>query len=193
MEKLKRKPANSPCALFNDVYDRYWSAIFYFVSKYVPHTAEAEDITVESFVKLWQRLDQFEHERSIISFLYATARNASIDWLRAEKRQICHREELLYLLQQEEHNNPQVSVKAEVLRQLQCEIEKLPSKRKKVLLLSYMEGKTNEEIAVLLDINKQSVRNHKSRAVQFLRLAIAGKTSYLWCSISFARMLMAFI
>ena len=162
-------------AAFTAVYDRYWPAIFYFVRKFVTDKAQAEDITAESFIKLWQRRENFDNESSISSFLHTTARNASIDWLRSEKRQIQNKDELLHLIQQEQYVELQNDVKAELLKLVQAEIEKLPRKIKRVFLLSYAEGKTNEEIAEMLGINNQSVRNHKTRALRLLRLAVSGK------------------
>lgn len=162
-------------ATFTTVYDRYWPAIFYFVRKFIPDTDQAEDITAETFVKLWQRRENFSTEKSIASFLHTTARNASIDWLRSEKRQVRNREELLHLLQQDQYGDLQDDVKAELLRLVQQEIEKLPFKIKRVFILSYVQGKSNEEIAALLGIHNQSVRNHKTRALKLLRLAITGK------------------
>lgn len=162
-------------AAFTSIYDRYWPSIFYFVRKFIPDTSQAEDITAETFIKLWQRRENFDNEKSIVSFLHITARNASIDWLRSEKRQIHNREELLYQLQQGKDEPLEDDIRTEVLRLVQQEIEKLPPKIKRVFVLSYIEGKTNEEIAALLGINNQSVRNHKTRAVKLIRLAITGK------------------
>jgi len=175
MQELIRQLNRGQQAAFTTVYDRYWPAIFYFVCKFVPETAQAEDITTETFIKLWQRRENFDNEKSITSFLHTTARNASIDWLRAEKRRVRNREELLYLLHQDQYENLQNDIKAEVLRQVQHEIEMLPSKIKRVFILSYVDGKTNEEIATLLGIHNQSVRNYKTRAAKFLRLAITHK------------------
>ena len=63
-------------AAFTTIYDRYQPAIFYFVRKFIPDTAQAEDITAEAFIKLWQRRENFNNEKSIAGFLHTTARNA---------------------------------------------------------------------------------------------------------------------
>ena len=159
-------------AAFATIYDRYQPAIFYFIKKFIPDSAEAEDITAETFIKLWQRRENFDNERSIASFLHVTARNASIDWLRSEKKEVHNRQDLLYLLNQDQYTEFQEDIKGEVLRLIKIEIDKLPRKIKQVLIMSYVEGKSNEEIAQLLNIRNQSVRNHKARALNLIRLAI---------------------
>lgn len=162
-------------AAFTTIYDRHWGAIFYYVKKFVEDIHQAEDITAETFIKLWQRRENFPNEKTIVSFLHTTARNASIDWLRAEKRQTANKDQLLHLLENETFTASQEEVKAELLRLVGQEIEKLPKKIKQVFKLAYIEGKSNEEIAAELHINNQSVRNHKSRAIKLLRLAISGR------------------
>ncbi|TMI84088.1 MAG: sigma-70 family RNA polymerase sigma factor [Bacteroidetes bacterium] len=159
-------------AAFTTIYDCYQPAIFYFVKKFIPDTAEAEDITAETFIKLWKRRENFDNERSIASFLHITARNASIDWLRSEKKEVHNRQNLIYLLSQDQYTEFQEDIKGEVLRLIKMEIDRLPLKTKQVLLMSYVEGKSNEEIAQLLNIRNQSVRNHKARALNLIRLAI---------------------
>jgi RNA polymerase sigma-70 factor (ECF subfamily) len=162
-------------AAFTELYERYQPAIFYFVRKFVSDIGQAEDITAETFIKLWVRRQNFDNEKSISSYLHVTARNSSIDWIRTEKKQDENKEQLLILLKQEQYDSLQDDVKAEVLRLIKAEIEKLPKKIKRVFILSYIDGKSNDEIAALLKINNQSVRNHKTRALTLIRLAIAGK------------------
>ena len=159
-------------AAFTTIYDRYQPAIFYFVKKFVPDTTVSEDITAETFIKLWQRRENFDNERSIASFLHVTARNASIDWLRSEKKEVHNRQSLLYLLNQDQYTEFQEDIKGEVLRLILIEINKLPRKIKQVFIMSYIEGKSNEKIAQLLNIRNQSVRNHKARALNLIRVAI---------------------
>lgn len=161
-------------AAFAAIYDRFQPAIFYFVKRFIADTAQAEDITAETFIKLWQRWKDFDNEKSIASFLHVTARNASIDWLRAEKREIANRDTLLHLLQEEQYDHLHDDIKAELMRLIHAEIERLPRKIKVVFLMAYVEGRKNEEIAKLLRINNQSVRNHKARALKLLRLSLKG-------------------
>ena len=170
---------------FAALYKRFQPAIFYFVKKFIPNTAQAEDITAETFVKLWQRRENFDNEKSISSFLHTTARNASIDWLRTAKREVANREQLIHILEQEQYYDTlHDDIKGELVRLIQEEIDKLPRKIKKVFLMAYVDGKKNEEIAMLLNINNQSVRNHKARALKLLRLTLTGR-NWLFITLAF--------
>lgn len=160
---------------FAAIYDRFQPAIFYFVKRFIPDIAQAEDITAETFLKLWQKRENFDNENSISSFLHVTAKNASIDWLRATKREMANKEQLIHILKQDNYEDLHDDIRAELMRLIQAEIERLPKKIKRVFLLAYAEGKSNDEIAGLLHINNQSVRNHKARALKLLRLALTGR------------------
>src|SRR5689334_21843027 len=71
---------------FEEVYNTYHLQLYYFVRKITGNPEEAEDITSETFVKLWQLCARFETLQNIKAFLFIAARNASLDYLRYLKR-----------------------------------------------------------------------------------------------------------
>lgn len=174
---------NGHPAAFTSLYHQFYPAVFFYVKKIVTDTAQAEDITAETFIKFWNSRGRFENEHNIAAFLRVTAKNASIDWLRKSKK---HREganSLARLNSTEMHVDLHEDIRAEVLRLVQEEIDRLPPKIKRVFVLAYFYEKSNEEIATMLGIQNQSVRNHKARAVKLLRLSLTGKGLLVLCSV----------
>ncbi|MBO9594629.1 MAG: RNA polymerase sigma-70 factor [Niabella sp.] len=157
--------------VFSSLYRKFQPRIFFFVQRYVSDTAVAEDITAETFIKLWNSRGRFASEKTIASFLYVAARNASVDWLRRVKRENAGLQQFL-LMQPDFHDEAHSAVQAEVVRLIQQEIDKLPQKIKRVFTMAYFEEKSNEEIALLLGIRNQSVRNYKTKALQQLKHAL---------------------
>jgi RNA polymerase sigma-70 factor (ECF subfamily) len=47
--------------------------------------AEAEDLTQETFVKVWRNLDKFDQTRSFRNWLLTIAQNTSLDYLKKKK------------------------------------------------------------------------------------------------------------
>lgn len=161
---------------FRCIYNEYYTGLYYYINKFHINSADAEDIIAETFIKLWQRRENFSHKKAISAFLYTTVRNACIDFLRSEKRAVNKQADLLVMHQYENPAYfPEEDVKAELVRLILREVENLPRKVKSVFLLSYMEGLKDIEIAEHLGIQHQSVRNHKARALKILRFAIADK------------------
>ena len=165
---------------FTAIYNTYYPTLYSFVKKFIPEREDAEDITADIFVKLWRMHANFDNIKNIEAFLYITARNACLDFLRQLKRRNEKQKELLYVLLQEpaEGMLPE-DIKAEVLAAILEEIEKLPPSCRNVFKMAYLQGLSNSDIASSLGINNQSVRNHKLRAVKLLRLALLNRNMVL--------------
>jgi RNA polymerase sigma-70 factor (ECF subfamily) len=65
-----------------------------------------------------------------------------------------------------------MEVEAEVLRFLYAEIEKLPVQSKQVFKLFYLRQLTIQQIAKKMNLQYQTVANHKVYALKVLRLKI---------------------
>jgi RNA polymerase sigma-70 factor (ECF subfamily) len=161
---------------FAAVYNMHYSRLYAFIKKLVDDKEEAQDITAETFIKLWKLHANFNTQENIKAFLYITARNACMDFLRYRQRQTANRQEFGYVLFQQEENMPTSSndeIKTLVLQQIHSEIENLPTQCKRIFKMAWLEGKKNAEIAQQLELTEQTIRNQKARAVKILRLALS--------------------
>jgi len=166
-------------AAFTDLFNRYYLQLCYFAEKITADNPVAQDIVSESLVKLFQRDLDFPSINQLRSFLYNTIRNACVDYLRATKRHYNFQTELSYLGQIKEDNIEGLIIRAEVLGAIHAAIKDLPDRYKKIIELSLLEGKTNEEIAIDIGIAGQSVRNRKSEGLKLLRTKLLKKTGLL--------------
>ncbi len=158
---------------FAAVYKSHYAALFFFVKRFVVDRAEAEDITAETFIKLWKIRQNFESHQNIKAFLYITARNACLDCLRARQRSTGMQQEMLYLLlQQNDMTFIHDEIRADVLTQVKEKIEDLPPKCKQIFKMAFFERLKNGEIAERLGLTLQTVKNQKVRAIKLLRLAL---------------------
>lgn len=169
---------------FEKIYRQEYIVVFYTARRFIADIQAAEDLTTETFLKLWERLGAFNSLPAIRSFLFVTIKNACLNHLRAEKRSTERQQQLSYLLEQEgEEDIANQQLMAIIYQYLEDEIEKLSPQLKRVFKMAYIDGMSNEDIATVLGINNQSVRNDKARALKQLRLAFAGKDIYtllLW-------------
>lgn len=166
-------------AAFETFYRREYIAVFYTAKRFIADTPAAEDLTTETFLKLWHRLDSFNSLAAMKSFLFVTIKNACLNHLRTEKRTASRYEQLTYLLQQ--HTADDIAnqqLMASIYQYLYDEVEKLSPQLKRVFKMAYVDGLSNEDIAAQLKISNQSVRNDKARALKQLRLALTGKDIY---------------
>jgi len=158
---------------FTTIYNIYYPRLFNFAKRMVENRQEAQDITAETFVKLWRLHQNFSTHEKIRAFLFVTARNACYDVLKYNAKESSQQKELVHQLLPETDNVIlRDEIKADVLDHIYTEIEKLPQQCKAVFTLSYLEGRKNSEVAELLKITDKTVRNQKVLAKKLLRVAL---------------------
>jgi RNA polymerase sigma-70 factor (family 1) len=159
---------------FQCVYELYYDTMYIFAYNLVQNEAEAQDMTTETFIKLWRLHANFESLNNIKAFLYVTNRNACLDALRFLQKQRTVHKEVLYLVGQEgEIKNEMID--AEVFGELNQKIESLPDKCRKIFKLIYYNNLSTAEVAEEMGISNQNVLNQKARAIQILRSGLLSK------------------
>lgn len=156
---------------------KYFEAVFRFARKFIGDTEDARDIAQEAFVKLYERRANFDAIEKAKAFVYTTAHNLCLDYLKHKKIEQEYAKEILE--KNEEAEEPrflQEVTYQETLRMLHEAIDRLPKQTRQVILES-LDGKSNPEIAEALDISPNTVKALKKNAYQFLRNAL-GKQYY---------------
>ena len=150
-------------------FKKHHRSLCYLAARIVQDTAQAEDIVADCFIKLWQRHERFADAAKIKAFLFITCRNNCLNYLRDLKRKTAA--QTLYLRQLETSSEEILYevIDSEVITLLASEIEELPDKCREVFKLLYIEGKNTDEVARELQLNVQTVRNHKTRAIELLK------------------------
>lgn len=161
---------------FAALYDQFYLSIYYFTKKIVADPQAAEDLTADSFVKLWNKALQENEVNNVRAFLYSVARNACLDYLKTHQLHQEKHKEILYLAEEESRIAAYTSeIKAELLLEIREEIERLPAKARQIFKLAFFDGLKNSEIAALLALSEQTVQNQKSIALKRLRIAFQNK------------------
>lgn len=176
---LMRSFINGERPAFTAVYNAYYFRVYEFASKYLPTGPDAEDITADTFIKLWQRRDQFSSLDHIRAFLFTTAKNACLNFLQHVKVKDQKHAEILHSLTALQRDSFYLEeIRSELMQLVYAEVEKLPAKMKQIFLLSYREGLKPAEIAERLSLSVQTVSNQKVNAINLLKSAL-GNTPLL--------------
>jgi len=148
---------------------RYLKPIYSFTFRFVGNGQEAEDITQETFVKVWRNLKRFNRNKKFKTWIFQIAKNTSFDFLRKKKKiSILSLEEYFYLA--DSKNLPkEIFEKESIKEKIQKSIEKLSFKTKEVLNLYYTEGLNFREIAEISGESVNTVRSRHRRAILILR------------------------
>lgn len=160
------------------LYELYYRSLCYFADQLVNDKAEAEDIAVDSFLKLLHKKDDFNSLADIKSFLYKVTRNACFDVLRKTKCRDRYNRELKYMTEPDELFGDHEMITAKVLQIIYTQVENLPVQCKQVFKSIFIAGKSTTMVAIEMGISPQTVLNQKSKAVHFLRLALYNEGLY---------------
>lgn len=185
-KELLRRMSEGDQHAFNEVFSLLNQRITYMVVRLVGDEEDAKDILAEVFIKLWDKRTDFPSLSAIKAFLYISARNRALDFLKTKKRQEASRNSYAYWMDHPEEVSALV-LNAELVVQLEREIQALPAKCREIVQLAYYEGLSSEQIAEQLGISLQTVWNQKTTAMKrlraaFLRNGMAG--AYLGCYLS---------
>ena len=159
---------------------RYLKPIYSFTYKYVGNTQDAEDITQETFVKVWRNLKRFDNKKSFKSWIFTIAKNTRIDFLKKKKTV------LFSEFENEEGENmftesladpapliTEILEKAGITRILKNILELLAPKYRKVIFLRYNDHFNFREIAESLGEPLNTVKSRHRRALILLKKLLA--------------------
>ncbi len=178
-ELLKYFTTGKPDA-FSQVYQQYYFKVYQYTRQWLPQPQDAEDITADVFIKLWNRRQSFETFDAIAAFLFTAAKNACYDILRHRQVKSAKEKELLRRFTESRQTDFTLQeIREEFLKLVYAEVEKMPVKMREIFLMSYRDGLKPIEIANLLNLSVQTVRNQKTNAVNLLKQVFAGKPLFI--------------
>lgn len=172
---LSNKRGLSPYA-FNEIFERYYRSICYFVFQLTKNEEQAEDIASECFQKVWANRTNFDELPAVKAFLYKAAKNAALNYLKSLKVRSTAHDEILYLSEHTEDFILAKIMKTQLLNYIYDKVEKMPQKTKVIFNLIYHDGLSTKEISEKLNTSEQNVRNVKTRALNLIKKSLTHKS-----------------
>jgi RNA polymerase sigma-70 factor (ECF subfamily) len=140
------------------IYSRYADNVFSYVRKIVQDEYDAEDVTQQVFAKLFTAIKRYE-ERSVpfSAWILRVARNAAIDYMRADRLVPC--EEVRGADQHRDETSH------ERRRSLTYALSCLPQEQREVIMMRHLVGLTPGEIAGRLGKSESAIHglHHRGR------------------------------
>ena len=174
---------------FTELYNRYHTGIYSYQLAFVKIPSISEDLTQEVFLKIWEARLRLQIHTSFAAYIYRVSRNRTIDFM---KKVIADRElrtEIIHHTQSLFHdsNSNQLQSKEDGYLYTKA-IDSLSKQQRTVFLLCREEGKTYQEVAGLLGISRNTVKEHMANSLRSLRNFLAEKTEAALLLIIFCRL-----
>lgn len=137
---------------FETIYKTYYRKIFRLCMGYVNDHEWARDITQETFITVWEKLDQFRSEASIGTWIFRIASNQCLRQIEKQKRM--PRSEIPFEIEDQPTTNAETEVKIRML--YQC-ISELPETDRIIISLE-LEDVKQAEIASIVGLSETNIR-----------------------------------
>ena len=148
---------------FNELYQKYHSALYYNILKLTRDAIVTEDIVQEVFITLWEKRYDLNVEQGIAGWLFVVSYNRSISYLKRKLKESIAQT----VLQQniESTTNAGNSLENTQISILEKAIEQLSPQKRRVFELCKLQRRTYAEVADELQISKHTVKEYLSGAV----------------------------
>jgi len=148
---------------FETLFRQFQGEVYSWIVRVVRDPGVAEDLTVETFWRIYQARSRFDPSRSFGAWARRIATNAAIDHLKTSRPEV---------LLTENHARS-VPANPAVQRDIRDRIEQafahLPAKLQVVARLALIEEQTYQDIAGALGISVGAVKSRVFRAVRLMR------------------------
>ena len=152
-----------------EFYHRARTAVYGLALSYLKHTHDAEDVTQDTFVRVWENAHQYQPRGTPLAWVLTIARTLSLMKLRERGKTEDMEPEAWERLAAD---SPLVT--AEDRQVLQAALAGLSDEERQVVTLHAVTGWKHKEIAALLDLPLSTVLSKYRRALQKLRDILEG-------------------
>ena len=150
------------------LYKRYWRELCLYVQhSFGSGPPEPEEVVQAAFVR-YAAIPDKSAVRNPGAFLYAATRNVVLDYHRHDRIVRRYAEDFLHTVDDRnlsEITPERVLLGKETLRQLTDFLDRMPEHRRRVIVLSRIEGLNSREIADRFGIAENTVRKQLERAI----------------------------
>ncbi|EKD63434.1 MAG: hypothetical protein ACD_51C00280G0017 [uncultured bacterium] len=162
---------------FSSIYDQYFSHIYRYIY-YRANKEEVDDLVARVFMKAWDNLGKYKPKgASFGAWLFKIAHNLVVDQYRAHRSideiPINLADERISADPQKVANN---SLNQVVLKKALWELKEI---YRNVIVLKFINGFSNQEIAEIMKRNEGNIRILQFRALKELKVSLE-KMGYEW-------------
>ena len=157
---------------FGELVQRYERRVLKVIRRFVPDQEFATDLVQESFLRAWERMEQFDPSRRFGPWLFRLAVNLTYDHLRKVRRR--GRWALFTDAGEDRTPDPAVGDPRKVLdlaQEVQTVLAEIPEAYRTVLVLRDLEGFCTSDVATVTDRSEATIRWRLAEARKMFREA----------------------
>jgi RNA polymerase sigma-70 factor (ECF subfamily) len=161
--ELQERFINGDLEAFEALFRAFQKEVYSWIVRIVRDPRTAEDLTVETFWRIYRARARFDPGRSFGAWARRIATNVSYDHLKSVRKEVEFSEERLG------ETPPDPAVQQDTRERIRQAFAGLPPKLRLTATLALVEERPYDEIADSLGIPVGTVKSRVFRAVRFLR------------------------
>lgn len=143
---------------FNALVQAYKERLYWHIRRFVCSHDDADDLLQDTFIKIWNGLENFREDSKLFTWVYRIATNEALNFIRRKKiRGMLSMEPLDSILHKKIDDDVWFNGN-ELQRELHKAIQKLPTKQRLVFNLRYFDELSYNEISEILNTSPGSLK-----------------------------------
>ena len=167
VEEMTRVNAPPSDAAFEDLFRFHQRAVYGWILRIVRNAATAEDLTIETFLRIHRAMESFDNTRKFEPWARRIATHVAFDWLRARRPESIMPDDFFQDMPSPPLANPGIT--AEIRNKVAQAFGRLPPKLRLAATLAVVEELPQKEVAEALGVSVAAVKLRVFRALRILR------------------------
>jgi RNA polymerase sigma-70 factor (ECF subfamily) len=152
---------------FSTMYKKYYTKLVYFTSRICNNPQKAEDISTDSFLTAFEKINKYEIDKSQFStWLFTIAKNIALQDIKAEKRNISidieydndgtTMKDFIYNIENENTSYDIIKIKSDIMK---SKIRELKDPYRKVIEMRELQKMSYKDISKNLNKNLSTIKS----------------------------------
>lgn len=157
---------------YEEIYNRYYAALYIHAFKRLQDREECRDIIQELFTHLWLKREKIELNGQLSGYLYTAVRNKIFDVLAKDKIKTFYLTAIQNFAASTQATTDYRARKNQLAAIIDQEIQSLPSRTREIFELSRKGHFTHKQISEQLNISEHTVKTTVNNALKVLRVKL---------------------
>lgn len=154
---------------FRKIYLHCYDRLKEFLTILLHNQEDAEEVVQDIFLYILENKEKIDSKKNFKGYLYTIAKTKAFDCLKRRKLDLKYSDYRMNSMAEVEPAPDHAVMAEEQALIIAMYIDSMPPQRKRVFELSRMEGKTINEIAEIMELSPQTVKNYLCTATGGLR------------------------
>jgi RNA polymerase sigma-70 factor (ECF subfamily) len=157
-----------------ELYRRHAGAVYGLAKRVTGDGTEAQDVTQEVFLRLWNEPERYDPERGMLrTFLLTQCHSRAVELLRSKMARLRREERDARLTAAAGYDLDREIADLALAEQISQALDTLPPEERRVIELAYFGGHTYREVATLLDQPEGTVKSRIRNGLSRLRHSLS--------------------